>query len=53
MAGQRLAGANQARADATAATIGGVSEMVGGTALGAGVKGAFGEDIQKFLTGEE
>jgi len=46
MAGQRLAGANKARADATQATIGGLSEMVGGAASAGLEMGLFDKKIK-------
>ena len=52
MAGQRLAAANQARQDATAATFSGLGEMAGG-ALSAGQQGMLGKKIQGALDPNE
>ena len=52
MAGQRLASANQARQDATAATFSGLGDMAGG-ALSAGQQGMLGKKIQGALDPNE
>jgi len=48
MAQERKSAADQARADATAATIGGIGNMVSG-AVTAGMGGAFGKGVEKTL----